>query len=169
MKKIIQLLAVILSTQVLSGCFAALAGGALGAMAQGVASAKQSESKPPKYIDISRQGRIITASFKATGFSGLMSHNKGAQIRGFQEWATAVVVREAPKQNCINIINVFSAGAGAKVSGSRVSNKIQFRCLEKETMMSEQDLLSDKQVIYAEQIKYIDEHPEIVRYVEVSK
>lgn len=152
----------------LSGCVAA--GSLVGAAASGVLMqrtvAKQSEVKPPKYIDISQEGRIITASFEIKGF--LVGHKKAAQMRGFQSWATAAVVREAPKRGCVNIINAFSANQGttgsATIGSTKVGSSIKFKCLDKETIMSEQDLLADKMVIYKEQIEHINQNPDMIRY-----
>ncbi len=152
----------------LSGCMTAatIAGSAVsGALLQKVVL-KQSESKPPKYIDISQEGRIITASFEIKGF--VLGNNKASQMRGFNKWAIAAVVREAPLRGCVNIINAFSANqgvsAGASVGTSKIGSSLKFKCLDKETMASEQDLLSDKQVIYKEQLQYIEQNPEMIRY-----
>ena len=128
--------------------------------------AKASEVKPPEYIEISQQGRIITASFEIKGFT--IRNKQAAQMRGFQQWATAAVVHEAPKRGCVNVINAFSANQGTSAQSSvgsvKLGSSVKFKCLAKENMMSEQDLLEDKKVIYSEQLKYIDEHPEMIRY-----
>lgn len=166
MKMALKVLTIVGLSQTLVGCFAggALAGAVGGTLLQNTMLAKQAESKPPKYIEISQQGRIITASFEVKGFAGTIGHGKRAQVQGFHEWATASVVREASKRGCVNVVNAFSASQGARISGSSISNKLQFKCLEKETVMSEQDLLEDKKVLYAQQIQYIEEHPEMIVY-----
>lgn len=152
----------------LSGCLAAgsIAGGAISGGFLQRAVAKQSEIKPPKYIDISQEGRIITASFEIKGF--MLGNNKAAQMRGFHQWATAAVVRDAPKRGCVNVINAFSANQGttasATIGSTKLGSTIMFKCLKKETVMSEQDTLDDKQVIYKEQISYIDQNPEMIRF-----
>ena len=157
----------------LSGCLAAgsLAGAAASSVLLQRGVAKQSEVKPPKYIEIAQEGRIITASFEAKGF--LIGNNKAAQMRGFNQWATAAVVREAPKRGCVNVINAFSANQGttasATIGSTKLGSSIKFKCLKKQTVMSEQDLLADKQVIYKEQLNYIDQNPDMIRYSSEGK
>lgn len=166
MKQTIQILAILGLAPVLSGCLTQLATVAASQVLASKMITKTHESKPPKTIEIEQQGRIITASFEAKGF--IVGMDKAAQLRGFQSWATAAVVREASKRGCVNIVNAFSANAGIKtkttISSTSMSNSVRFKCLEKETIGSEQDLLSDKQVIYQEQIQYINENPEMVVY-----
>ena len=168
MKNPLQNLIFVACTVLLTGCMAA--GPLIGAVAAPIlmnkVTAKQFESKPPKYIEIAQEGRIITASFETGGFR--VGTGQAAQMRGFEEWATAAVVREAPKRGCVNVINAFSSASGTKASSTigstKLASTIRFKCLEKENVMSEQDLLSDKQVIYSEQINYINQHPSMIRY-----
>ena len=145
----------VILVSLLPACMAA--GPLIGAVAAPIlmnkVTAKQFESKPPKCIE--------TGGFR-------VGTGQAAQMRGFEEWATAAVVREAPKRGCVNVINAFSSASGTKASSTigstKLASTIRFKCLEKENVMSEQDLLSDKQVIYSEQINYINQHPSMIRY-----
>jgi len=168
MKKVIKLAILLGVSQLLTACMAAgpLIGAAVAPVLMNKAVTKASESKPPKYIALEKQGRIITASFDTKGF--MIGMGQAAQQRGFSEWATAAVVRDASKFGCVNVINAFSAAGGIKanttVGSSKLSNKLQFKCLEKETVMSETDLLADKLVIYSDQITYINQNSGMIVY-----
>jgi len=161
MKTLVKAVTVVFVSQSLSGCFV----GTTAAVMQKI-SARNAETRPPEYIDIEQEGRIITASFEVSGYK--IGHSQAAQMRGFNKWANAAVVREASKRGCVNVINAFSAGGGMSASATNAStnlgSRLQFKCLEKENIMSEQDLLEDKKVIYSEQIEYIDTNPQMIRY-----
>jgi len=168
MKLITKLTGIILLLQFLTGCLAAgaVAGSVIAPILAQRVVAKQSEVKPPKYIDIEQQGRIITASFEVKSF--LLGNKQTSQMRGFHQWATAAVVSEAEKRGCVNVINAISTNQGttaeSTIGSVKLGSSVKFKCLDKETSVSEQDLLEDKKVIYAEQLNYIAENPEMIRY-----
>jgi len=164
MKKVNQVITVVISVNLLTGCLASFAGMAYTTVASNAGSVMLSKKSAPKKIEISQQGRIITAEFGFNSYGGLGAITKGSQVRGFQEWATAAIVREAPKRGCINVSPVFSANSGTSVNLSKIQNNLRYKCLEKDTVMSEHDTLEDKQVVYAEQIKYIEQNPEMIVY-----